>query len=75
VEGVVEELQEEQHGYDHRDHSPHEQPLDDSAFATVSEEQHVDEDQCRGEEEHQPKRRRDDAAGAVDAVAARFLAR
>ena len=57
----------------HRYHRPHEERLHDGPLATVGEEQHVDEDDEGGEEQHQPQRCRDDADGAVDPVAARLL--
>ena len=36
VERIVEELQEQQHRHDHRDHGPHEQRLDQGPFAFVA---------------------------------------
>ena len=47
VERVVEELEQEQHGHDHRDDRSHQQRLDHGALAAVREEEHEDEDDAR----------------------------
>ena len=72
---VVEHGDQQQRRGDHRDDRPHQHRLRVPALGAVGEEEHEHEDRGGDEEQHDPQRIRDHADRAVDAVAARLLAR
>ena len=73
VVGSVERRQDEQGRNDHRGHGARHQPLDHGAFTAVGEEEHVDEDQHRGQEQHDPQRLGNDPFRRVETVTPCFL--